>query len=218
MSIQEQNTEKKSWFNYKKADWTKFHDELDQKMNDIEISDIELINQNILNSIREAAQNSIPSSPTTRPTIILPGHIRDVMKLRKKWERKYNKSNSYCDRENLYTIINVIQDEIKRFKNSLWQFFLQKIQNNDRYILCSIPFCRRINHLRYKKNTRRSHTLVVGGIKLTNDKEKADLFAERLSNILADDETQDIARKQENRLQTISITKCLKKNIVNLKK
>ena len=110
-----------------------------------------------------------------------------MMKLRKKLQRTYSKSKSDYDKSNLYSLIDCIQSEIKRYKSSLWKNFVEKLQGGNRYILCSIPFWKRINNLRNKKSRHSIGTIEYDGKEITSDLDKANVFADRLEKVFSNE-------------------------------
>ena len=58
-------------------------------------------------------------------------YILEMIKFKKKLKRAYDKSGSSRDKENLYSYIDCIQHEIKRYKSSLWPKFVEKINGQN---------------------------------------------------------------------------------------
>ena len=57
--------------------------------------------------------------------------------------------------------------------------------------LSTIPFWRRINRLRSGSQAKNVSDLIVNGIKITSDKQKANVLADRLENVFSNDNNEN---------------------------
>ena len=176
-----------SFYLYDKANWKKFEEEVNAALEKIEDNEITILSNKIHESIRKSAMRNIPKKNGLQKSPSLPKHILDLIKCRKNLQKKYNKSRSLFDKENLYSIVDTIEIEIKKYKSDLWNKFIDKMQQKNRYILGTIPFWKRINNLRKQKTKKGMATLINEGKRIECDFEKAELFGNRLEQIFSED-------------------------------
>ena len=176
-----------SFYLYDKANWKKFEEEVYDALEKIKDNDITILSNKIHESIRKSAMRNIPKKNGLQKSPSLPKHILDLIKCRKNLQKKYNKSRSLFDKENLYSIVDTIENEIKKYKSDLWNKFIDKMQQKNRYILGTIPFWKRINNLRKQKTKKGMATLINEGKRIECDFEKAELFGNRLEQIFSED-------------------------------
>jgi exonuclease III len=171
-------------FLYDKANWQKLNEDISETCF-INCDNLDDLDRLIEEKIRTAAIDNIPRSSGKRSSFELPEYILKMNKFRKKLQRRYNKNKTKINRENLYEYIDFIQCEIKHYKSCLWNIFINKIQAQNKYLLCSVPFWRRINNFRNKKTVNKIGILKIDGKEIKDDGEKANLFASRLKNIFS---------------------------------
>ena len=182
----------KGRFNFLKADWRSFQLNLPTNPSKETLCDIELLNSFIINGIQTAAEKSIPRimrkpSPRNRPP--LPPEILVLIKARQKARKEWHASLKkviFGDKTDYKEILNLaslkVKIAIKKHMNNLWEKFLEDVGTNR---VSSKPFWKKINSFRTNKTARKIPSLVVDGIPLTGDKEKADIFKEKLKNRFA---------------------------------
>lgn len=179
-------TSKNDSYIYDRADWTKFGNELDSLMINIDNeSNLNDLNSKISASIITAADKSIPKvTKTGSHPIKYPLHIVNLFKLVKFWQRQHDKRKSETTRQNLYSLKDQLSDELIKFKSHQWQRFLEKLGP---HILSTIPFWRRINRFRGKKTSKTIGTLKVNDTLIKTDEEKATVFSNKLFNTFNED-------------------------------
>jgi hypothetical protein len=171
---------------YSKANWTKYKLQLDVQLNEInENETIDEKSDKLSFCYQASTLNSIPmsnSNPKERND--LPGYIHELIKTKKRWQRRYNCSGTLYDREILYSTIDAINIEIRNFRSQQWQEFIKKLGPHP---LSSIPFWKRIDRYRNKKRSNSIGTIVVEDKELKLNNDKANAFAENLSKTFSED-------------------------------
>ena len=102
-------------FNYEKADWFKFQNELDKYALDLCLSseNIDLININITSLILKAAYVSIPSFSKKKFKKSFPKYILDLISERKKLKRLLKKKNLRLNFESLHNKCNILTNKFR---------------------------------------------------------------------------------------------------------
>ena len=106
-------------YNYDKADWKQFNHWLEDRALITSEEDINVQNSELLKNLNESARMHIPMTKTGQNCLSLPPYILEMIKFKKKIKRAYDKSVSSQDKERLYSYIDCITHEIKRYKSSL---------------------------------------------------------------------------------------------------
>ncbi len=108
-----------------------------------------------------------------------------MIRLKNLWHKKYKHNPNQHNRDGLTDTRILIGEAIRQFKLKQWEKFIKKMGPNP---LSTTPFWRRINRLRGKKQSANINTLEHNGEKITSDKAKAEIFADRLETVFKDDE------------------------------
>lgn len=179
-------------FNFKKADWQKFKNLLEQQHKQINKSlDPSEINFQITNTIIGAANNSIPKSKkTTRFSKEFPSEIIKLIKYRRKLRRDIDKlkTKTKCQtskKSELNSITKQINTKINEFYNNSWKEFVQKHPNPT----SSRPFWKRINKFKNKSINRQIPKLIFNNHFIESDQEKSNVFKYNLESIFSNNET-----------------------------
>jgi exonuclease III len=170
---------------YFKANWEKFKDSITTNISNVREDEKINMFYDITANIITAAKNSIPNTSTinARP-VNYPKHIVELNSLKNYWQRQYTKHKSETAKNNLDVCRNDLIEEIEKHRSLQWQTFLNSLGPNP---LSSTPFWKKINSMRGKKAQTNIGTIIIDGVNLNTDKEKADAFAKRLESIFQDD-------------------------------
>ena len=107
-----------------------------------------------------------------------------MIKIKNKVQRKFRKSRTEKDKLKLYGLINKIKVEVNEIRQKSWTTFIKSLGPSP---LSTIPFWRRIKRLKNKKTAKTIGTLEKDGILFETNKDKAQLFSERLEKAFSDE-------------------------------
>ncbi len=107
------------------------------------------------------------------------------------------KYKSEIAKNNLDICRSDLIEEIEKHRSLQWQTFLNSLGPNP---LSSTPFWKRINSMRGNKVQTNIGTIIVDGVKLSTDKEKADAFAKRPEAIFQDDNLDQFDKLKKSKL------------------
>jgi len=170
---------------YFRANWEKFQSKIESKIHEINESSKETIYKDIAATIFNAAKEAIPSSAALNNRLTnYPDYIVKLNSLKNYWHRQFNKYKTEESKNNLEICRTDLIEEVEKHRRLQWQAFLDALGPSP---LSSTPFWRKINGMRGKKAQSGIGTIVVDGVKLTSDKDKAEAFAKRLESIFTDD-------------------------------
>jgi hypothetical protein len=171
---------------YFRANWEKYQEEIIKAQPNINESNMNDMHKSISKCISDAASTSIPCTSSLNNRLSnFPKHIVELNRLKNYWQRKYTKSKDKSSKQNLEICRNDLIEEIEQHRCNQWQNFLDTLGPSP---LSSAPFWRKINTMRGKHKKTNIGTIIVDGVKLTTDKEKADAFAQKLEKTFSNDD------------------------------
>ena len=164
-----------TYTNYKRANWTEFTREIENKLQDTNNTDnIHSDTKTLTNIILLADKHHIPKGKIKNKHKLLPLNIRNKIKTR----NSIRLQNQYDNR--LQAINTEIETEIQEHKASLWENF---IKENWDYKTNSHIFWRTLNSLENKKQHPIPNAIITNNHKKAITKlEKAELFNRIFTN------------------------------------
>ena len=198
------NTNQRRSFINERANCSKYKQEVETKIETLNKMDkIEDFSDKLMAILVETAKNNIPVSKESKTRILeLPPNIKKLIKLKNKAQRKFKKTRNNDDRDIMYELIRKIKSEINEVRRKSWKNFLEKLGPSP---LSTVPFWRRINRFRNKKNKGSIGELEKDGVIYKTNEEKSELFAERLKKVFRIEEydvfDQEFKEKIHNQLK-----------------
>ena len=117
----------------------------------------------------------------------MPPFLVNLIKEKNYWQRRYNRSKAdYC-KENLYILKEAVKFKLYEFSNNKLKKFVESLGKAP---LGTQLLWKRINRLRGQK-LYSIPTLIVDGIEIEDDEDKARAFANRLRNTFDNNNTTD---------------------------
>jgi hypothetical protein len=110
---------------------------------------VDSINEQITNWIVESSNGAIPIKRSIQFKSSLPPEIVSIIKDRRIERRAYKKTNSDISKTEYNKLTSKLRLKIKEFRNTSWLKFVDSMGKNP---TSTIPFWRRINKFRNKKN------------------------------------------------------------------
>ena len=148
-------------------------------------NDINAINNFITESIKSAAKIATTSKPIGRNQKI-PFYLKNLIKARKKSKNRVKKTKAKQDKEKFNFLNNSVKRELTSINNRNWEEFINGL---NKFSTSSKPFWDRINNIKNNNSHLKQNklpTLIENNKQYLTDKEKADLFADRLANTFSD--------------------------------
>lgn len=175
-----EKNEPKKLLNYKKADWDKFTNYLNDNINiDDNLTEKEHIDENVKNltdNIQKAIQISIPTHNTKSNALTLPKDITRLIKHRNKTRRQFQQHGKDVHRILKNFLTNEIKNRIKKLENESWEAKLKSlsIQDNSIWKMAKV----------FTKPTMNTIPTLHGtqGLAITN-KQKANALAENFEKV-----------------------------------
>ena len=209
-------------FDFKRADWSKFKQEIENKLRNSKINtslkaeNIESINKFMLTTIIQSAIESIPQFKFKTNGQTLPNDILKIIKERRLVRAEIRKHNRQEDKTTYNKLKKQITTEISKLRDQAWQNFIQKCNRNP---LSSRPFWQKINKIRFNKSNKNIPTLIHNDMSYETDLEKANLFSSLLKNIFSncpDDQTdvdfnEEVENKEKKRAYSNNVGKNFRK-------
>ena len=172
---------------FTKADWTKFQEELDTRLENIDYNttaDIDTCDNNILNSVKQAKALSIPTKTIkinpNRNARPLPTFVLNAIKIKRRAHRLYMRTRTDDNRRLYRRMQEEVKAAISIHKNILHKKFTSNLEN----LSSENPksFWQKISKLRGKKNFT-NHPIKDGNNVIFDDEGKAELFRQKLQEI-----------------------------------
>ena len=172
-------------FDYIKADWNKFRQIQDSKIEELnKLNDPVSLAREVEDLILTSANEAIPKINKTNRISNLPAHIVSLIKIKNYWRRRYFRSKISYIKENYYTLKNLVNQEVYKFENSKMQRFIQGLGPRP---LSTKPLWKRIKRMHNQSQSDEIPTLIKEGKEYQTDEAKARVFAERLSETFNED-------------------------------
>jgi exonuclease III len=171
-------------FLYDKAKWDVFKSEQDSIIAE-NFTDLTLEEKaaNVTRAYKIAAEKGIPKSKENLLRENFPPAIKDVLNLRNFWAKKFRKDRSQSSASSFKEMELLANELISDFRHEQWNKFLERQGKSP---LSSVPFWKRINRLRECKRRKKIESLLLDGIEINSDKDKAKIFAETLEKKFSD--------------------------------
>ena len=185
-------------FDYKRANWELFKEELEKTtlQTDVSIEEFEL---NIRNKILDAAMKSVPTFNFKTSNSSLPNNIIELIKERRLIRAEIRKHKKTEDKTKYNKLKKIINEEIKKTREAEWNNFIKKCGKTP---LSSKPFWQRINKFRNNKNKNNNiPTLIHNNEQFESNDEKAKLFCSLLKQTFTNNGKFDENFKQKIELE-----------------
>jgi hypothetical protein len=211
-------------FNYNKADWELYNQELESGVIDSS-APLDLQWDQMVGCMLGAAEKSIPYKTSKIYKSTLPPDIIILIKERTKARRKAD-SKDPADKRAFNKLTALVKQALRKHRDSDWENFLEKMGPNP---LSSRPFWQKINKFRGKASNSRLPLLKHNNQNYETDREKCDLFSLTLADTFkpnterTDDEftahvdefvrnrTKNIKKPKFNKITINELTQAIKK-------
>jgi len=183
----------------KKANWTLFKSELETIVRNSDVEniskDFNRLSKFITNSIQNSADRAIPKNSGKVFSNKLPSSVLNLIKERKFLKKQIFKKGNIELKPKLNKLSKEIKSEIQKVRSEQWEKFLEKCGRNK---TSSIPFWRKINQVRSKKQKQKSYpNFIYNNKTFESNINKANLFGEILSNSFKNEYQIDSMIEQE---------------------
>jgi hypothetical protein len=173
-----------TFYNYNKADWKKFKANLPSEIPEEIKSNVELLNNFVINQLQASAKISIPlKNPNKKSGLQLPAYILELIKYRKIFRKKFQTEKTTDNRQKYNSLTKLIREEINCLKNNDWKQFILRQGTNP---LNTKPFWQKINSIRHNKSNNSIPTIIKDNVKYETDQDKANLFSSILKDTFSD--------------------------------
>lgn len=203
--VKHNNTYEQEVYKYKKADWNKFRSILDSKIViNYKIYTKQNIDQEVskfTNSLELALRQTVSKAKRKREEEKLPEEILDLIKLRNRNRRIWQKTRNPAYRDTYKKQIKMIKTKIINYRNEVWRKKLTKLNIYDRSLWKMTKI--------FKKKFQPIPTLEDNNIEAFLDKDKAEMIATQYEKV----HNTNLENNNEQK-KVIRIVEDLKKNKV----
>ena len=182
--------QKNPQFNYKKADWPKFKNELSNKKL-TPTDNVETLWDEVTRNILEAAEMAIPTKTSKQYKTTLPPDLLHIVEIRKRIRRKLDRKQKtenrnakkkgvepikICTKE-YNKLTSLVRLGMSDHRDKCWVSFLERVGPNP---ISSRPFWQKINKFRGGGGSKSLPLLKHNNTEYSTDRGKSELFGEIL--------------------------------------
>ena len=174
-------------YNYSKADWNIFREELDKHITITYISntqDIDQADNTLLKAITQARETAIPKKKThsmyNRKRTQLPEHIIKLIHVKRRAFRLYKRTNTDSDRRLFRSLQEDVKNSIRNFRNYQYMQYTQQINNTQTDN--TKRFWKHIKKIQNKTH-KPNLPLKVNGKIIFADESKAEVFKQHFQKV-----------------------------------